>query len=35
MEAKFQEVTGLKLVGLGSYTGWIQPGTYYHWVVAK
>ena len=33
MEAKFQEVTGLKLVGLGAYTGWIKAGTYYHWVV--
>ena len=35
MEAKFEEVTGRKLTGLGEFTVWIRPRTYYHWVVAK
>ena len=35
MEAQFEVVTGLKLVGLGAYTGWIRASTYYHWVVAQ
>ena len=33
MEAQFERVTGLKLVGLGAYIGWIKTGSYYHWVV--
>ena len=35
MEAQFERVTGLKLVGLGAYTSWIKAGSYYHWVVAR
>ena len=35
MEAQFEVVTGLKVMGLGAYTGWIRAGTYYHWVVAQ
>ena len=35
MEAQFKKVTGLKLVGLGAYTSWIKPGSYYHWVLAQ
>ena len=34
MEAQFERVTGLKLVGLGTYTGWIKADSYYHWVIA-
>ena len=35
MEAQFEQVTGYKLVGLGSCMEWIQAGTYYHWVIAQ
>ena len=30
----FYQATGLHLDGLGSFTGWIKRGSYYHWVVA-
>ena len=35
MESQFERVTGLKLMGLGAYTGWIKAGSYYHWVIAQ
>ena len=35
MERQFLEVTGVRLKGLGQFTGWIKPGSYYHGVVAK
>ena len=35
MEAQFKVVTGLKLMGLGAYTGWIRASSYYHCVVAQ
>ena len=35
MEHQFLEVTGVRLKGLGQFTGWIKPGSYYHGVVAK
>ena len=28
-------LTGVRLIGLGTYTGCIKPGSYYHWVVGK
>ena len=31
----FQEVTSHYLEGLGSYTGWIRAGGYYHWKVKQ
>ena len=35
MEAQFEQVTGYKLVGLGTCMEWIRAGTYYHWVIAQ
>ena len=35
MEHQFLEVTGVRLKGLGQFTGWIKPGSYYHGVVTK
>ena len=35
MEAQFEKVTGLNLVGLGAYMGWIKAGSIYHWIVAQ
>ena len=35
MERQFLEVTGVRLKGLGQFTGWIKPGSYYHGAVAK
>ena len=35
MESHFQALTGIKLKGLGQFTGWIKPGSYYHAVVAR
>ena len=35
MERQFLEVTGIRLKGLGQFTGWIKLGSYYHGVVAK
>ena len=35
IERQFLEVTGVRLKGLGQFTGWIKPGSYYHGVVAK
>ena len=35
MEHQFLELTGVRLKGLGQFTRWIKPGSYYHGVVAK
>ena len=35
MEKQFEQVTGYKLVGLGTCMEWIRAGTYYHWVIAQ
>ena len=35
MEHQFLAVTGVRLKGLGQFTGWIKPGSYYHGVAAK
>ena len=35
MEHHFQVLTGIRLKGLGQFTGWIKPGSYYHAVVVK
>ena len=35
MEHQFLEVTSVRLKGLGQFTRWIKPGSYYHGVVAK
>ena len=35
MKHQFLEVTGVRLKGLGQFTGWIKAGSYYHGVVAK
>ena len=35
MASCFQKVTGLRVTGLEAYTGWIKPGSYFHWVVAQ
>ena len=35
MENRFRKLTGLRFTGLETYTGWIKPGSYYHWVVAQ
>ena len=34
IEDHFYKVTGLHLDGLGSFTGWIKQGSYYHGLVA-
>ena len=35
MVSRFHRLTGLRLMGLETYTSWIKPGSYYHWVVAQ
>ena len=35
MEHHFKALTGIRLEGLGQFTGWIKPGSYYHGVVAR
>ena len=35
MECHFHTLTGVRLKGLSQFTGWINPGSYYHGVVAK
>ena len=35
MERHFQALTGIRLKGLGQFTGWIMPGSYYHAVVVR
>ena len=35
MESCFQALTGIRLKGLSQFTGWINPGSYYHGVVAR
>ena len=35
MEHQFLAITGVRLKGLGQFTRWIKPGSYYHGVVAK
>ena len=35
MEHPFLALTGVRLKGLGQFTRWIKPGSYYHGVVAK
>ena len=35
MELPFKALTGIRLKGLGQFTGWIKPGSYYHAVVVK
>ena len=34
MERHFKALTGIRLKGLGQFTGWIKPGSYYHGVSA-
>ena len=35
MDHHFKALTGIRLKGLGQFTGWIKPGSYYHGVVAR
>ena len=35
MEHHFKALTGIRLKGLSQFTGWIEPGSYYHRVVAR
>ena len=35
MEKHFHAATGIKLKGLGDFTGWIKCGSYYHAMVAR
>ena len=35
MEHHFMALTGIRLKGLGQFTGWIKLGSYYHGVVAR
>ena len=35
IECQFQALTSVRLKGLGQFTGWIKPGSYYHGVVAR
>ena len=35
MEKHFHAATGVKLKGLGDFTGWIKRGSYYHALVAR
>ena len=35
MERHFQALTSIRLKGLGEFTGWIKPGSYYHAVVVR
>ena len=35
MASHFQKLTGLRVTGLEAYTGWIKPGSYFHWMVAQ
>ena len=35
IEDHFYKATGLHLEGLGSFTGWIKQGSYYHGLVAR
>ena len=35
MESHFQALTGIRLEGLSQFTGWINPSSYYHGVIAR
>ena len=35
MASRFHKVTGLRVTSLETYTSWIKPGSYFHWMVAQ